>query len=109
CPYGETGDYLWVKETFAPALGNFAYKADYSTELLNEPRNKILWQPSIHMLKATARLWLEITELKPQRIQSITEQEAMKEGVQPAHIHNFEPEIYSSYRAGFYKKWISIY
>ena len=114
CPYGETGDYLWVKETFCPPFKDqvkpaFLFKADYHIGVSEHKKNKNMWKPSIHMPRAAARLWLEITELKPQRIQSITEQEAMKEGVMPAHLLNFEPEIYSSYRAGFYKKWISIY
>lgn len=86
CPYGEPGDYLWVKETWAPAINDFAYKADYSKEVLEEKRNQGLWHPSIHMSKTSARLWLQITDVKAQRIQTITEAEAWSEGVQLAKI-----------------------
>lgn len=40
CPYGEPGDLLWVKETWAPAIGDIAYKADYSKDVLSEEKNK---------------------------------------------------------------------
>ena len=81
CPFGEPGDYLWVKETWAPALGEIAYKADYSKNTLSEERNRGVWKPSIHMPKTAARLWLQITDVKPQRIQTVTEEEAREEGL----------------------------
>jgi hypothetical protein len=109
CPYGEREDLLWVKETWAPAIIDVAYKADYSKSVLSEKRNQGLWHPSIHMAKKDARLWLKITDIKAQRIQSITEEEAMQEGTGIASVLNFNPKCESSYRAGFYKKWIAIY
>ena len=109
CPWGEPGDYLWVKETWAPAINDFAYKADYSKEVLEEKRNQGFWHPSIHMSKTTARLWLQITDVKAQRIQTITEAEAWAEGVQLAKILGLGEIGQSNYREGFIAKWISIY
>ena len=109
CPWGNTGDLLWVKETWAPALGDIAYKADYSKTVLSEKRNQGLWHPSIHMAKKDSRLWLQITDIKAQRIQSITGEEAKAEGIGIASVLNFSPGDISCFRAGFYKKWISIY
>lgn len=109
CPWGEPGDFLWVKETWAPAINHFAYKADYSKEVLEEKRNQGLWHPSIHMPKTTARLWLQITDVKAQRIQTITETEAWSEGVQLAKILGLGEIGQSNYREGFIAKWISIY
>ncbi len=109
CPWGEPGDYLWVKETWAPAINDFAYKADYSKEVLEEKRNQGLWRPSIHMSKTTARIWLQITDVKAQRIQTITESEAKEEGVKIAKILGLGEIGQSNYREGFIAKWISIY
>ena len=109
CPYGEPGDLLWVKETWAPAIDEFAFKADYTKEVLEEKRNKGLWKPSIHMPKTAARLWLQITDVQAQRIQTISEEEAEQEGTGHGKVLHFDTQGESSYRAGFFKKWISIY
>ena len=109
CPWGAPGDFLWVKETWASAINDFAYKADYSKEVLEEKRNQGLWHPSIHMSKTTARLWLQITDVKAQLIQTITEAEAWAEGVQLAKILGLGEIGQSNYREGFIAKWISIY
>jgi hypothetical protein len=69
CPYGEPGDVLWVRETWAPALGDIAYRADYTNEVLEEKRNKGIWHPSIHMTKAAARIWLQITEVRVEKLE----------------------------------------
>ncbi len=109
CPYGEPGDLLWVKETWAPAITDIAYKADYTKEVLKEKRNKGIWKPSVHMPKTAARLWLEITDVKAQRIQSVTEEEAEQEGTRAGKIFGFSPEGPNNFREGFFLKWISIY
>lgn len=109
CPYGEVGDLLWVKETWAPALGEIAYKADYTKDVLSEERNKGVWHPSIHMPKTAARLWLEITDIKAQRLQTITEQDAFEEGCGVTKIFGFSEIGHSNHREGFFAKWIAIY
>ncbi len=109
CPYGKVGDLLWVKETWAPAMGEIAYKADYTKDVLAEQRNAGLWKPSIHMPKTAARIWLEITDIKAQRIQSISEEDAKQEGCGVAKIYGFSETGQSNFREGFFSKWISIY
>lgn len=55
--------------------GCYIYRADYP-----QPE-RIIWQPSIHMSKAAARIWLEVTHTKIQRLQEMTLDEFLSEGV----------------------------
>lgn len=89
CPKGKLGDVLWVRETFAPALDDYAYKADYSDAVLSEPRNKGLWKSPLFMHKAAARLWLEVTELRIEKLQNITPQDIQAEGLPENWKDNF--------------------
>ncbi len=97
CPYGEPGDRLWVKETHfeawkwrhAPlfaAAPDFIYRADY--EYRDECRSVIgchHWKPSIFMRREAARISLGIVSLSVERLQDISEADALAEG-----IHRFE-------------------
>lgn len=85
-PRYQVGDQLWVKETFfearkcrqAPLFHfepDFLYKADKA--FIGE--NK--WKPSLFMPKEAARLWLEVTNVRCERLQDITEADAIAEGV----------------------------
>lgn len=75
-PY-KTGDILWVRETFAfnPDF-QFApiYKADSNITKF------IKWKPSIHMPKEACRLFLKVTNVRVERLQDITEMDAIFEG-----------------------------
>ena len=96
CKYGKPGDLLWVRETWAPALGDYAFKADYSESTLSEPRNKGLWKPSIHMPKSASRIWLMIEDIRVERVQEISEKDARAEGLSDPKIpspSNFKLEI----------------
>lgn len=86
CPYGEVGDRLWVRETWADLRGKgfdteVAYKASTGSEG-DEVRKSygIKWRPSIHMPRALSRISLEITGVRVERLQEITECDALAEG-----------------------------
>lgn len=83
CPYGDVGDVLWVRETFQKiefvksGSSEYLYKSDI--DLFNP--DIVCWSPSIHMPKEAARLFYRITSIHVERLQSITEDDAIGEGV----------------------------
>ncbi len=85
CPYGQPGDRLWVRETWAdniPGCPNgITYRADHIDPKGDGPANPIKWKPSIHMPKAAARIWLEVVSVRVERLNSISEGDAKAEGV----------------------------
>ncbi|WP_413998688.1 hypothetical protein ACMDB5_13005 [Flavobacterium sp. W1B] len=79
CPY-EVGDVLWVRETFAPIsnhkLLRYIYKggADWTNDLIK-------WKPSIFMPKEACRIFLKIKSIRVERLQDISEDDAIAEGI----------------------------
>lgn len=77
-PY-HTGDILYVRETFIQAAAHtFWYKADDKAWMSKD----LLWKPSIRMPKEAARIWLNVTDVRVERLQEITEVGIQKEGVE---------------------------
>jgi hypothetical protein len=77
CPYGQVGDRLWVRETwFLASTGAVFYRADG-----NELENCWSWRSPIYMPRRFSRITLEITELRVERLQNITREDAIAEGV----------------------------
>lgn len=78
-PY-QPGDILYVRETFIQAAAHtFWYKADDKSWMSKD----LLWHPSIHMPKEAARIWLKVTDVRVERLQEITEEQASAEGTNP--------------------------
>lgn len=90
CPYGSVGDLLWVRETFVTGRLTgleehnrhidqeiYIYRADCS----DETPPAIKWKPSIFMPRSASRLTLELTEVRVERLQEITENDAQAEGI----------------------------
>ncbi|ENU1225073.1 hypothetical protein [Providencia rettgeri] len=84
CPLGKIGVRLWVRETFQAGLcteSTFAYKATHKPSDLEEGWDEIIkWRPSIHMPRFASRITLEITNVRVERLQSISEEDAKAEG-----------------------------
>lgn len=100
CPYGQVGDLLRVKETFMfnkgadvreswvgteyeAVLGeppHYLYRADDTDEVHRQER-WFKWRPSLFMPRKASRILLEITEVRAERLQAITEEDAKAEGI----------------------------
>ncbi|NAO25914.1 hypothetical protein PsdCFBP2356_04870 [Pseudomonas syringae pv. dysoxyli] len=131
CPYGQPGDRLWVRETWIPCPDagheswsnhTFSYSAWVSTgkkicdipAALRKPRHCIYridvagdsygfkWRPSIHMPRWACRILLEITDVRTEKLQDITPEQAIAGGVlscrdylDPDGIGYSEDELFS--------------
>lgn len=83
CPYGQPGDRLWVRETVAETIGGqTVYRADASDEVAREVKAFTGWTPSIFMPRWASRLLLEVTAVRCERLQDISEADAVAEGVE---------------------------
>ena len=104
CPLGQPGDRIYVRETFVqgykedPETGAVR---DYDEEGNDIPmttwyratdggitwcdddgwETNVPWKPAIHMPKALARIWLEITGVRVERLQDISHADAVAEGM----------------------------
>ena len=100
-PYGVPGDRLWVRETWRPeelenGQDGIRFCADKGFQnidntkeaadkwLISYDNKKCLysWRPSIHMPRWASRINLEITDVRVQKIQDISESDAQAEGIQ---------------------------
>jgi hypothetical protein len=120
CPYGTPGDRLWVRETFAQDVagcpGGISYRADHFDPKGDGPAHPMKWRPSIFMPRMASRILLEITDVRVQRLQEISEGDARAEGVsdggcfscgnpEPCGCGNPQPDA----RDGFAWLWQSIH
>lgn len=90
CPFGVPGDRLWVRETYLPFHEDhvidgkeFAYGADTIPGSDGDRCRKDFaykWKPSIHMSRRASRITLEITGVRVERLQDISEEDACAEG-----------------------------
>lgn len=138
CPYGAPGDRLWVRETFdsrnsagerwKPKDSAFVVFRDgaqmYSDGTYSPPLESYApgafdlcrWRPSIHMPRWASRITLEVTAVRVERLQDISEDDARAEGVEPVAFdwRDYMPEreapeqFHKTSRASFFSLWESI-
>lgn len=93
CPYGKPGDRLWVRETFAKIDGQTRpwIETDYRATYTHGDRLgdligvKKRWTPAIHMPRWASRIDLEVTGVRVERLQDISEEDAKAEGTPGGH------------------------
>lgn len=76
------GDRIYVRETWGILEDKHHYC--YFVDPQGRSRQQLVgnrWRPSIHMPKAAARIWLEVTDVRPERLQDISEKDAIAEGI----------------------------
>ncbi|VUT04723.1 hypothetical protein SB6415_02135 [Klebsiella pasteurii] len=154
CPFGDVGDRIWVRETWA-TLGNEdgccvdwegnlckgdersaarIYRAsceqrpgDYGLWSIpddaywkphtKEHKFEGAWRPSIHMPRWASRILLEITDVRVERLNAISEEDATAEGVPPAGslLPDYQGTFltpkgdYATAKVAFQRLWESIY
>ena len=89
CPYGAPGDRLWVRENISKPFPDDV-KARQFTGFYQatDSERKIRWTPSIHMPRWASRITLEITGVRVERLQDISKEDAIAEGLyQWTHSH----------------------
>jgi hypothetical protein len=98
CPYGHPGDRLWVRERWAADMS-----FDDLPPRMLQPRGMPIyyhattqcmdykWRPSIHMPRWASRITLEITDIRVERVQDISEEDVQAEGFsdRPASKNKF--------------------
>lgn len=130
-----TGDVLWVRETWCRGpvgrdgivddWSDFAYRAsnpeiegiddgDGYAELNADCSIKSCWKPSIHMPRAASRLTLDVTDVRVQRLQDISDADAIAEGVATPPFHEMTCDLDGcpgcpSARVRFRNVWIDIH
>ncbi len=88
CPYGKPGDRLWVRETLAAADDqyqglSYAYCADGKGVMPQKQWDKFSTDiiSPIFMPRWASRITLEIVNIRVERVQDISEEDAEKEGM----------------------------
>lgn len=109
------GDTLWVRESIDKVTekgdAEIGYKADWQGDARG-----LGWRPSIHMPRWASRLTLTVTDVRVQRLQDISEDDAIAEGAQaswgldPADFiaGKGRESFRDSHRLGFRNLWIRI-
>ncbi len=98
--YCHKGDVLWVRETYQVDLpfSTFCYKADGVSNI----RNK--WKPSIFMPKKACRIFLHVKNIRVERLQDISEADAIAEGASVGRFLGLG-QIGGSFREGYFELW----
>lgn len=117
CPYGKPGDRLWVRETHA-VVPRSAFRCSTGVQQTLSPNNEhdaviyregwerstggIRWRPSIYMPRWASRITLEITGIRVERLQQISEADAMAEGCPLVNPDPFIPGHGASSASGWF-------
>jgi hypothetical protein len=107
----QKGDFLYVRETFC--IGEYVfhddivndsyfidqlsentdiiYKADiaFDNNYCEDPDMKVIWKPSIFLPKKDSRIWLKVTDVRVEKLQSISGEDVYNEGIKSADVSDY--------------------
>ncbi len=125
CPFGTVGDRIWVREAFrvhsrATDVATLVYKASERNSwteqthrvpvaVCNKPATPEKWTPSLHMPRWASRILLEITDVRVERLNVISEEDAMSEGIGHLYKYDESKHIPKDAKRRFAELWSSIY
>jgi len=119
CPYGQPGDRLWVRETWCHAWDDerdqwsdperYHYRADGIEVVHVDDGERSPWCPSIHMPRRACRLLLEITDVRVERLQAISEADAIAEGLTQTKAGGWLPGPCDHPEWAFHQLWNQVY
>lgn len=102
-PY-QVGDILYVRETWTTLLAHYIYRANQKPGMKNPGK----WHPSIHMPKEAARIFLRVTDIRIERLQDMTLDGFLAEGiVLRPEAFNDPDNAYLQAKSEFSKLWNS--
>lgn len=87
CKYGQIGNILWVRETWNIQRNNADPMEDFYCYKADNPNYLPKWKPSIFMPKEACRIRLLITDVRVERVQDISEEDAKAEGATNPHVY----------------------
>ena len=79
CPYGQPSERLWVREAFCADFGPMIYRASATSDTYGG--EAIKYKPSIHMPRRMSRINLEITGVRVELLNEISEEDCYAEGI----------------------------
>jgi len=77
-PYGIAGDLLWIREKWRKQGDSCEFFANYPYDFPS--REMMDWKPSIHLKRDNSRILCEIINIKLERLDQISEEDAIREG-----------------------------
>lgn len=105
-PPHPVGSRIWVRETWRNHSDNIiVYAADKCTRegmVCKDPFD-VKWSPSIHMPRWASRITLEVTDVRVQRLQEITKQDVIAEGIEGLE------DVHAGWHQPFAQLWESIH
>jgi hypothetical protein len=93
----QKGDILWVRETFTKTKGGgYIYRADPMFNGMGEGDFSWPWTSPLFLPRKAARIFLEVKNVRVERVQEISPEDAEGEGVKPILTCGSKPELKNS-------------
>jgi len=112
CPYGQPGDRLWVREAWNNdwTYGTTLYRADGGSAKEAGYESEPKWRQSNHMPQELSRITLEVTTVRVEQLQKISDADVRAEGVPDREIDKWLDWLHPNDCAGhaFGELWNSI-